>query len=95
MGSGFLDVLEARDVSAGGLGLTVPHRFVGYDLEGEIQILIKLPGLKPFLVKGVVRRKQGAGDGTWYGIEFTQVDSAAHQRLIGYIEEMVALGRTA
>jgi hypothetical protein len=95
MGSGFIDVFNARDLSNGGLSLIVPHRFEGCNLAGEVEVLLKLPGLKPFVVRGLVRHTQDDTDGTAFGIEFTRLDATAKSRINAYVDELAALGRCA
>jgi hypothetical protein len=46
MGSNFIDVLYAKDISEGGIGIIVEHDFKDYDIGGLIDIIITLPKKK-------------------------------------------------
>lgn len=92
MGAESLDVLRARDISQGGVGVSVSHGFEGLDLAATVQIVIKLPGVKAFSARGVIRhadRKLGL-----FGIEFTTLTEEGRQRLVAYVEQLTALGRS-
>ena len=95
MGSDFLDVLHPLDVSEGGMSLAVPHRFDGCDLTSEIEVLIKLPKTRPFLVKAVVRHQSGSHDSRSFGLEFKDLSQVAQARLAAYVSSLVSQGRIA
>jgi len=79
MGPGFLDILYARDVSEGGLGLFVSHGFRGCDLEGEVELVVTLPSRKCFGARGIIRHRTEHEDERFFGLEFTQLSE--HNRL--------------
>jgi c-di-GMP-binding flagellar brake protein YcgR len=80
MGDGFLDVFSARDISTGGVGIIVPHRFEGCAIEQEVDLVISLPGERPFMARGrIVHRTKTQQE--FFGVEFTRL-SQAHQRLV-------------
>jgi hypothetical protein len=93
MGSGFLDVLHPLDVSAGGMSLAVPHGFEACDISGEIEVLIKLPKARPFVVKAIVRHRGGSGDKVSFGLEFKDLSEPAHDRIAAYVELLASQGR--
>ena len=95
MGSDFLEVLPAHDISAGGVGIRVDHAFSGYDLSSEIQLLIKLPGKRSFIAHGLVRHKATKEGWEIYGVEFTRLPPEAEAELAAYVERMLELGRKA
>ncbi len=95
MGSDFLEVLHAQDLSTGGVGIRVDHAFSGYDLSSEIKLLLKLPGKRPFLAQGLVRHKASKDGGEVYGVEFTSLSLEAQTELAAYVERMLELGRKA
>ncbi len=87
MGSGFLDVLVARDISAGGLGVMVPHRFDGCRIDDEVDLVVTLPGEKPFLARGrIVHRTKT--DREFFGIEFSKLDRAHRRRIRLYVKAL-------
>lgn len=94
MGAAFVDILPARDISLGGVGIQVPHRFQGCDLTPEVELLITLPGERCFLARGIVRHKRDE-DGTLFGVEFTQLGVSHRERLAAYVATLITLGRGA
>jgi len=42
-GSNFLDIVYAKNISESGLGIWVPHRFEGCDLNQEVNFSVRLP----------------------------------------------------
>ncbi len=93
MGSDFLEVLVAHDISVGGVGIRVDHPFSGYDLSVEIQLLIKLPGKRSFIAQGLVRHKATKDGWEIYGVEFTRLPPEGEADLAAYVERMLELGR--
>ena len=68
VGPNSIDVLRARDVSQNGVGLFVPHRFEGCEIDSDVQLVITLPGVKTFLARGVIRHVTGRGrSGEYFG----------------------------
>ena len=101
MGDAFLDVLRARDIGLGGVGVSVAHGFEGCDLAATIRVIIKLPGHKAFMVRGVIRHVSTGRCGTpggaqlrFFGVEFTELDERAKGELSEYVAQMVARGRS-
>src|SRR5215471_9068635 len=75
MGQGFLDVLLARDISVGGLGIRVPHGFENCDIDSEVDLIITLGRARPFKTTGSIRHYgKDAGD-TVFGVEFTALSA--------------------
>jgi PilZ domain-containing protein len=70
MGNGFLDVLHARDISRGGLGIRVPHGFEGCDIDNEVGLIITLGRARPFKAKGVIRHFSRTAEDHVFGLEF-------------------------
>jgi hypothetical protein len=95
MGSDFLEVLPAFDISLGGVGIRVDHPFSGYDLASEVRLLIKLPGKRSFLAHGLVRHKVSKDGWEVYGVEFTRLPAEAEAEVSAYVERMLELGRKA
>jgi len=92
MGGSFRDTLRARDVSVGGIGVRVPHEFAGCDLQDAVDLIVKLPGRRPFKARGVIRHI--TTQAALFGIEFTTISDEARATVVAYVEELVALGRT-
>jgi hypothetical protein len=89
MGPGRLDVLYARNVSQTGIGIYVPHGFVGCDLEAEVELVITLPSERSFLARGRIKHHtDGGSEGRHFGLVFTEI-SQEHRALIrSYVRSM-------
>lgn len=86
MGQGFLDVLNARDVSVGGLCIRVPHDFRDCDLDAEVELIVTLGRARPFKATGAIRhRSQTAGDHI-FGIEFKSLLADQRKAIEAYIQ---------
>jgi hypothetical protein len=80
MGEGFLDVFPARDISASGVSICVPHRFQGCAIEQEVDLVISLPAERPFMARGrIVHRTKTSQE--FFGVEFTRL-AETHSDLI-------------
>lgn len=97
MGLGTLDVLHARNVSRSGLGVYVHHRFEGLDLAMPVELVVTLPGGRPFLAVGVIRHvtEDGAIDAGHFGLEFTALADSARQALSEYVDRRLEDGESA
>ncbi|BDA79431.1 hypothetical protein LPTSP3_g23610 [Leptospira kobayashii] len=97
MGSVLLDVLKARDLSLGGIGIVAPNHFEEWDMNEKIEILVALPGdLADFLARGVIKQigKKSKEEGI-YGVQFTEIGPKGKQDLQVYIHRMERKGRIA
>jgi c-di-GMP-binding flagellar brake protein YcgR len=88
IGSDFLEIMEVRDISAGGLGLQVPHRF-DRELAGQVDVIITLPRERSFSARGVIRH---VSNGTLFGLEFTELPAQAMSRIERYVAARIAEG---
>jgi hypothetical protein len=86
MGPGFIDVLHARDVSASGLGIFVPHGFVGCDVKQGVDLIVKLPDRPSFRASGVLRHRTTEGLRSFFGVELTRISDRARQAIVDYVE---------
>jgi hypothetical protein len=89
IGADFIEILEVRDISEGGLGLQVPHQFAGSDLAAQVDVIITLPRQRPFSARGVIRH---ISNGTMFGLEFTELPAAARARIEIYVATRIAQG---
>ena len=93
MGRGTLDVLRARNVSVTGLGVHVDHGFSGLDFADDVEMIVKLPGVPPFLAIGQIRHvtrsndpetAEGAGE-NHFGLVFTSMSDRHREALLHYV----------
>jgi c-di-GMP-binding flagellar brake protein YcgR len=92
LGNGFIEVLKARDISVGGIGVYVPHGFAGCDINSELQILVKIPGTKPFLTQARVRNLGKGSDSAFFGVEFVNLSAWGKERVERYVSQRLAEG---
>lgn len=81
MGRHSLDVVTARDISATGIGVHVPHGFDAWDLESHIEMVITLPGGPPFLAAGTLRHRSKGG----FGVQFTRLADARRDDIRAFV----------
>ncbi len=93
MGGTFLEVLVADDISVGGVGVRVPHGFSIGELENSVELIILLPGHRPFKAEGMIRHRTGTSDQSKFGVEFTRVGNP--KAIQSYVLSMLSLGRQA
>jgi hypothetical protein len=70
MGNGFLEVVSARDISVGGVGISVPHGFAGCDTNSQVDLIVTLARGRPFKTRGVIRHNSRAGNDHVFGVQF-------------------------
>ncbi len=88
-----LDILRARDVSETGLGIYVPHRFEGCDIESEVQLVVTLPGERTFLARGIVKhRTLEEGTSPFFGVVFTEIAARHRDRIRAYVRRRLLAG---
>lgn len=86
MGERFLDIFEARDISTSGVGIYVPYRFEGCDLRNPVELVITLPGARPFLVKGrLVHRSKMERE--FFGVEFIDLGEVERSEIACYVSD--------
>lgn len=91
MGVGSLDVLRARNVSQTGIGVYVHHGFAGCDLEEEVELVITLPGERPFLARGVIKHRTDGGDeGRHFGVHFKGLARPNRAMIRDYVNARLA-----
>lgn len=89
MGGRSLDILHARNVSDTGLGVWVPHRFEGCDLDEEMTLVITLPRRRSFVARGTLKHvtSREAGPGH-FGVEFTALAERHCEAIRDYVREI-------
>ncbi len=86
LGPDSLDVLLARDVSASGIGVRVPHRFEGCDIDSPVELVITFPGQRPFVAVGRIRHEtHQPEDSAFFGVQFMQLSRQHQERLRSYL----------
>jgi hypothetical protein len=93
MGDGFLVVLVARDISAGGVGVFVPHDFQGCDIDSEVELILKVGGARPFKTRGVIRHQVRVGSSHFYGVAFVGLSPEQREIVSQYVDACLRGGR--
>lgn len=92
MGAGFLDVVRARDISADGVSVRVPHDFAGSDVNETVTLVVILPGENGFVVRGLIRHLAREADGHYFGVEFESLTAEQRVRIERYVGKRLAEG---
>ena len=91
MGPNSIDVLTARDIALKGVGVYLPHGFEHWRGNPEVELVITLPGQRPFLARGQVRHRTcGRDDGAFFGVEFIDLPPQRREQIRRYLESGVA-----
>ncbi len=90
IGENFIDVLKAKDISEGGLGIYVEHDFDGCRIGNFIDIIIKLPGENSFKVKGKIIHKN-IPNAHFFGVEFIEIDEKSKAKIRNYVRKILEI----
>ncbi len=93
MGSNFLEVVPAADISVAGIGIRLDHEVDGYDFDHQVEIVLTIPGQRPFVVRGRVRSKSVRGRHHVLGVEFTRLSDVDRRRVAEYVDRLLLVGR--
>jgi c-di-GMP-binding flagellar brake protein YcgR len=90
IGVEFMDVLYARDISTLGIGIWVPHQFKGCNIDEEVQIIVTLPELEPFLCQGLICHKSSRDAKEFFGVRFTRISKLHHLWIKTYVQRRLS-----
>ena len=93
MGDGFLEVLVARDISVGGVGVFVSHDFQGCDIDSEVDLILKVGSARPFKTRGVIRHQARQGSAHFYGVAFVGLTPEQRDIISKYVDACLRGGR--
>jgi c-di-GMP-binding flagellar brake protein YcgR len=85
-----LDILRARDISESGLGVYVPHRFEGCDIDSEVALVITLPGQRTFMARGQVKHHAEGTTSNFFGVQFTRISAPHRAKIRAYVKHRCA-----
>jgi c-di-GMP-binding flagellar brake protein YcgR len=88
MGADFLEIPRVKDISTGGIAISVPHRFRGATPTQEVDLLLTLHGQGTVKAKGAIRRVSSRHDTTTFGVELVAVTDEDRQRIERYVAEI-------
>lgn len=95
VGNGFMDVLKARDISESGIGVEVPHQFKDCDISKDVELIVTLPGVRPFRAKGKIRHRGEVKGSSFFGLEFTAMPKGARELIALYVARRLGEGAAA
>jgi hypothetical protein len=95
MGSDFLEVLHARDISVGGFAVFVAHDFRGSTIDDPIDVVVKLGHEKPFTARGVIRHLSNKAGDHFFGVQFVQISDDNLAKVRQYVDRRLAQGGAA
>jgi hypothetical protein len=95
MGSDFLEVLRARDISEGGVGIFVAHDFRGCAIDDPVDVIVKLGQEKPFTARGIIVHLSAKQGDHFFGVKFTAISGENLARVRQYVERRIAQGGQA
>lgn len=95
IGDGFMDILTAKDIGPGGVGVYVSHGFQGLNIVCDVEVIISIPRQKSFKARGVIKHKRQLShhseqQGDFFGILFTQLCNKHRQLLEHYVEQRLS-----
>ncbi len=70
MGPGFLEIVNALNVSVGGIGVYIPHGLDAEYLNQPVEVILTLPRCRPVHLRGIIRHLDGYSDPCHLGVEF-------------------------
>jgi len=82
-GENFFDILTAKDISIGGLGIVAPHEFKGCRIDRLVSLVITLPYpiKKSFMAKGTIKHVVDER----FGVMFVEIDKKSRDRVREYV----------
>lgn len=87
IGDDFLDIVRARDIGMGGVGVWIGHGFVGCDISSEVDLVITLPRRKSFVVRSKIRHNTELGLGDkFFGVEFLSLTARQKDAIGTYLQ---------
>jgi hypothetical protein len=92
MGVGFLDVVRARDIGVGGVGVRVSHNFSGSDTDAAVELVLVLPREEAFIVRGIIRHLSNEGGDHYFGVAFESLTTEHRARIERYVARRLAEG---
>lgn len=93
MAPGVLELLQARDVSRSGLSVNFPGEPPACKVDDEIELVVTLPGCRPFRAWGEVRHVTAYFEEGFLGVEFMEIADAHRQILEDYVDERLEAER--
>jgi CheY-like chemotaxis protein len=88
VGKNFVDIVKPKDISIGGVAVSVPHFIIDCKIGEVVDCVISLPHKKEIKAKGKIRHVGQKSD-FYFGIEFTKMDKQSEVNLKDFLGERV------
>jgi hypothetical protein len=85
MGPGFLEIVDALNVSVGGIGVFIPHGLDVEYLNKPVEVILTLPRCRPVHLRGIIRHLDGYSDPCHLGVEFARLTEAVQAALERFV----------
>jgi len=85
VGKNFVDIINAKDISMGGVAVYMPHFIIGCKIGEVVDCVITLPGEKIVITQGRIKH-MGEDKDFFFGIEFVQMDHESKRNLSTFCE---------
>ncbi len=94
IGEDFIERLRAKDISEGGVSVQVAHLFQGCKVEAEVDLIVTLPGHRPFQTKAEIRhtKKEESAQGT-FGVKFLELKETQRDAISTFVDLLIEKGR--
>lgn len=90
IGQNFIDVFPVVDVSVGGVGVRVPHRFDGCEINEEVDLVLSLPGLRPIQMRGTIRHVRDEPGGSLFGLQFSNLGPSQRAAVQKFVDQRLS-----
>jgi CheY-like chemotaxis protein len=85
VGKNFVDIINAKDISMGGVAVYIPHFIIDCKIGEVVDCIITLPGEKIVITQGRIKH-MGEDQNFFFGIEFVQMDQESKKNLTQFFE---------
>lgn len=86
MGPGFLEIVQATDISVGGVGVYIPHGIDPSAVGKNVEIILTLPACRPAHIRGNICHSDGVSDLCHIGVEFLRLPANVEKALRRYVD---------
>jgi c-di-GMP-binding flagellar brake protein YcgR len=86
MGPGFLEIVQATDISLGGVGVFIPHGVDPSVVGKKVEIILTLPACRPAHLRGSICHSDRENDLCHIGIQFLRVPGNVEKALRRYVD---------
>lgn len=84
VGKNFVDIVKAKDISIGGIAVSVPHFIIDCKIGEVVDCIISLPHKREIKAKGKIRHVGNKSD-FYFGIQFTKMDKQSEVNLKDFL----------